>query len=117
MDLLDLETTKRIFKPIPRTCFTSGRGLGLVASPIERPLIRQCFGNAAILYDLCKGLVGGLHSTKAAFLLPTQQPQVRIPSQPRFFIFTALLVNSIEIDPIKCYAMDFTNAVGGDVQS
>ena len=32
---------------------------------------------------------GGLCSTEVAFLLPTQQPWVRIQAQPRFFLFTA----------------------------
>ena len=32
---------------------------------------------------------GGLHSTEVTYLLPSQQPQVRIPAHPRFFLFTA----------------------------
>ena len=32
---------------------------------------------------------GGLRSTEVAFLLPTQQPQVRICAQPRLFLLTA----------------------------
>ena len=31
----------------------------------------------------------GLHSTEEAFLLPNQQPRVRIPALPRFFLITA----------------------------
>ena len=33
--------------------------------------------------------LGGLHSTKEAFLLPTQQPCVQLPAPPRFFLLTA----------------------------
>ena len=38
--------------------------------------------------------VGGLHSTEEAFLLPTQQPQDRIPAQPRFFFLRIFLFSS-----------------------
>ena len=35
--------------------------------------------NISVMFDC------GLHMTEEAFLLPTQQPQVRIPAPPRFF--------------------------------
>ena len=34
---------------------------------------------------------GGLHSTDVAFLLPTQQPRVRIPARPRQYFLSLLL--------------------------
>ena len=37
--------------------------------------------------------------TEEAFLLPNQQPRVWIPAPARFFLFTAHLVDSIEIEP------------------
>ena len=37
-----------------------------------------------------------VHSTEEAFLLPTQQPQLRIPAPSRFFLFTAEFVDRIE---------------------
>ena len=43
---------------------------------------------------------GGLHGTEEAFLIPTQQPRVRIPEPLGFFLFTAYLVDSIVIKPI-----------------
>ena len=43
---------------------------------------------------------GGLHSTEEAFLLPTQQTQVRIMAPPRCVLFTAWFVNSIQIESI-----------------
>ena len=42
----------------------------------------------------------GLRSTEEAFLLPTQQPWVEILALQRFFLFSALFVNSIEVGPI-----------------
>ena len=53
----------------------------------------------------------GRHSTDVAFALFNQLPRVQITALPRFFSLVPGLVDSIEIEPIKCQAMDATNAV------
>ena len=58
--------------------------------------------------------LGGLRSTEEAFLLPNLQLRVRIPALPRCFL--AQFVKKIEIEPIQCYAVDFTNVVQSQVQ-
>ena len=56
------------------------------------PRIKKCLESELHL-KYCSRLKfvvsGGLHSTVEAFLLPTQQPRIRILALPRFFLFTA----------------------------
>ena len=51
---------------------------------------------------------------RGSILASTQLPRSR---NPEIFLFTAQLVDRIEIEPIWCQAMDFTNAVSSDIQS